>query len=277
MQLGSDLYDLAPSYGTTLARPTDPPPKNPLPTDAPGASTTFLAMPSDQAQILVTENNVAGHISLVPASSSSKTHIELVKHVGQQHVKHSRMKVLLDVVDPENAHVAQTSAKKRTTRGAGGGQNRSQRKKRDSSDEEDSRYTFDTDMPGRGSRAGANKVIETEYDEDDGFVVADTDEEDEGDEDEEGDDEAAYGSTKKSKKKAKSKKRKGTEELDEMEEMEKRIEASEREKKRAKRDKKEKSRRRDYDSDEEDEPAQPVEADAEGEEDMDMDMDEGSD
>lgn len=262
LQLGSDLYDLAPSYGTTLARPTDPPPKNPLPEKPPGANSTFLAIASVQDEVLMTENAIAGQVSLVPASSSSKTHIELVKHVGQQHVKHSRMKVMDDIVDPENTHVAAANAKKRTTRGAGGGGGaggRARKLKRDSSDDDDDpRYTFDTDNPSRGTRGG-QKGYEAEYDEDDGFVVADSDEDGEGelDEDEEdGDGNYGGGSSKKSSSKRKSnkaKKRKGSvESLDEMEEMERRIEASEREKKRARKNKKEKSRR-DYDTDEDDE------------------------
>ena len=277
MQLGSDLYDLAPSYGTTLSRKDDPPPKNPLPTDAPGADTTFLAAANDKSGIMMTENTIAGHLSLVPASSSSKTHIELVKHVGQQHVKHSRMKVLDDIVDPEKAFTVQLNKKKATNKrqGGGGGRGGGPRKKRGSSDEEedDPRYTFDTDLPGggRGVRGGP-KGYEAEYDEEDGFVVADSDDEDaiEDDQDEEGDD-AAYGSLKKSKK-SKGKKRKGeVEEMDEMEEADRKIEAIEREKKRAKREKR-KSRPR-YDTDEDDEPAAVVGgADADGEEDMEMDV-----
>jgi RNA polymerase-associated protein LEO1 len=231
MQLGSDLYDLAPSYGTTLSRPTDPQPKN-LPPNAPGTDTTFLVQANDTSGLMVTENTIAGHLSLVPASSSSKTHIELVRHVGQQHVKHSRMKVLDEIVDPEKAFVVQNTKKKATNRKpGGGGRGGGARKKADSSDDEDEdpRFTYDTDLPG--------------------------------------DDDAAYGSSKKAKKsKSKSKKRKGSEEMDEMEIAEKRIEAAEREKKRAKRDR---NRRRAYDTDEDEAEGQ---ADGDGEEDMEMDV-----
>lgn len=289
LQLGSDLYDLAPSYGATLARASDPPPKNPLPEKAPGANTTFLAYSSSSDEVLMTESTIAGQVSLVPASSSSKTHIELVKHVGQQHVKHSRMKVLEEVIDPEKAHAAaiggggkKKAGKRGTGGGGGGGSSRTRTRKRDSSEEEeDSRYTYDADGPRRGVRGGP-KGYEAEYDEDDGFVVADSDEDGEGEVEEEGADDGDYGgrSSKKSKSKSKAKKRKGgSEELDEMEEMERRIEASEREKKRARRDRKEKSRRRDYETDEDDEEDEPATAaqtdkDADGEEeDMDMDMD----
>lgn len=270
MQLGSDLYDLAPSYGTTLSRPSDPQPKN-LPSNAPGTETTFLAQANDAAGIMMTENTIAGHLSLVPASSSSKTHIELVRHVGQQHVKHSRMKVLDEIVDPEKAFMVQNTKKKVTNRkpGGGGGRAGGARKKADSSDDEDEdpRFTYDTDLP--GGRGRPPKQNEAEY-EDDGFVIADSDEEDEAEE-EEGDDDAAYGSSKKSKKsKSKSKKRKGSEgeEMDEMELAEKRIEAAEREKKRAKRDR---NRRRAYDTDES-EVAGEAGGDGDGEEDMEMDV-----
>ena len=264
MQLGSDLYDLAPSYGTTLSRPTDPQPKN-LPPNAPGTDTTFLVQANDTSGLMVTENTIAGHLSLVPASSSSKTHIELVRHVGQQHVKHSRMKVLDEIVDPEKAFVVQNTKKKATNRKPGtGGRGGGARKKADSSDDEDEdpRFTYDTDLP--GGRGRPPRPNEAEY-EDDGFVIADSDEEEE--DEEEGDDDAAYGSSKKSKKSnSKSKKRKGSEEMDEMEIAEKRIEAAEREKKRAKRDR---NRRRAYDTDEDEAEGQ---ADGDGEEDMEMDV-----
>lgn len=266
MQLGSDLYDLAPSYGTTLSRQSDPAPKN-LPPNAPGTDTTFLVHANDASGIMMTENTIAGHLSLVPASSSSKTHIELVRHVGQQHVKHSRMKVLDEIVDPEKAFVVQNTKKKATNkrpgagRGGGGG---GARKKADSSDDEveDPRFTYDTDLP--GGRGRPPKANEAEY-EDDGFVIADSDEEEE-EEEEEGEDDAAYGSKKSKSKKSKSKKRKGSEEMDEMELAEKRIEAAEREKKRAKRDR---NRRRAYDTDEDEAEG---EADGDGEEDMEMDV-----
>jgi RNA polymerase-associated protein LEO1 len=268
MQLGSDLYDLAPSYGTTLARPSDPAPKNPLPTNAPGTDTTFLVQANDESGMMMTENSVAGHLSLVPASSSSKTHIELVRHVGQQHVKHSRMKVLDEIVDPEKAFVVQNTKKKPAKRsgGGGGGRGGGARKKADSSDDEDDdpRFTYDTDLP--GGRGRPPRGTEAEY-EDDGFVIADSDDE-EAEEEEEGEDDAAYGSSKRSKsKKSKSKKRKGSEEMDEMEIAEKRIEAAEREKKRAKRDR---NRRRAYDTEEDE--AEGGEADGDGEEDMEMDV-----
>ena len=278
LQLGSDLFDVAPSYGATLARPSDleatgQQQSSKIPTSS-AASTTFICTPSQHERVLMSEAAIAGQLSLVPTSSTSKTHIELVKHVGQQHVKHSRMKILDDMKDPNfNELLAKASGRdtvkpnrpKSSARRTGGSSSRQQRH---------SRRHYDDDSDAErdvGTRRGGNA-----YEEDDGFVVADEDEEEEAEETEDEDD-AAWGSSRKSKSKSKSRKRKGSddddEDLDEMEEAERRIEQRERERKRAKKEKKKKSR--DYvDTDEEEDAEGEVEEPEEEEMDMDMESEE---
>jgi len=226
LQLGSDLFDVAPSHGATLARPSDPEPETTRgPSSQPEAptsnsSTTFICVAADTERVLITETAVAGQLSLVPTSMTSKTHLELAKHVGRQHVKHSRMKILDDMHDPAkmNELLLKASGVKPKARSSRTGER--SRKKRAVSDESDGRV--------QAEQPRSKRIDEGEYDEDDGFVVADSDNEGENT------DEAAYGATKKKGKKTKGKKRKGSEELDEMEEAERRIEERERERKRAK-------------------------------------------
>ncbi|WWC85983.1 uncharacterized protein L201_000854 [Kwoniella dendrophila CBS 6074] len=277
LQLGSDLFDVAPSHGASLSRPEDP--KPPLPagtTKQPEdivntvSSTTFLSVIAPTETVLVTERSIAGQLSLLPTSMDSKTHLELVKHVGQQHVKHSRMKMLEETQEDEeslqklllkaapnrefiniksekpksaNRKLGRTSSAGGGTgngRGSGlgrtsssGSVKRNKFKKSYYSDSSDDNSDADNQKQSRKLRdrsLGAGG----DYDEDDGFVVADSDEDDE------------YGSSSKKKSKNKSKKRKNKgysddeddeddgEELDEMEEAERRIEAKERERKKAK-------------------------------------------
>ncbi len=262
LQLGSDLFDVAPSQGATLARPSDPQPSTTRgPSHQPEApastsSTTFLCYAAITETILMTETAIAGQLSLVPTSMNSKTHLELAKHVGQQHVKHSRMKILDDAKDPAkyNELLLKASGHKPKAKSRTPGKSRA---KRAMSDESEEREFADRERDAPRSK----RVDEGEYDEDDGFVVADSDNEGENTDD------AAYGSSKKKGKKSRSKKRKGSEELDEMEEAEMRIEERERERKRAKKGDvgglKGKKGREYVDSEEED---------AEGEEDMEMDV-----
>jgi RNA polymerase-associated protein LEO1 len=290
LQLGSDLFDVAPSHGATLARPQDPTPKN-LAKENPTASTTFLAVIDPDNQVLVTERAIAGQLTLVPTSMTSKTHLELAKHVGQQHVKHSKMKILDDLKDQNQINelllkaagggtgtpvkVSRTRSK---TERAFGGRTKKKTTRGYSDDEED----YSSDEPrsrragagaGVGGRRGADRfgAEAGEYDEDDGFVVAD-------------DDDAAYGSKRKSGSgsksksggKKRSKRRKSEESLDEMEEAERRIEERERERKRAKKEKsggasgRSKKSREYLDTDEEDAEGEP-DLD-EGEEEMEMDV-----
>jgi RNA polymerase-associated protein LEO1 len=305
LQLGSDLFDVAPSHGATLARPQDPTPKN-LAKENPTASTTFLAVIDPDNQVLVTERAIAGQLTLVPTSMTSKTHLELAKHVGQQHVKHSKMKILDDLKDQNQINelllkaagggtgtpvkVSRTRSK---TERAFGGRTKKKTTRGYSDDEED----YSSDEPrsrragagaGVGGRRGADRfgAEAGEYDEDDGFVVADDDEDEEEEEEDEdeNDDDAAYGSKRKSGSgsksksggKKRSKRRKSEESLDEMEEAERRIEERERERKRAKKEKsggasgRSKKSREYLDTDEEDAEGEP-DLD-EGEEEMEMDV-----
>jgi RNA polymerase-associated protein LEO1 len=265
LQLGSDLFDVAPSYGTTLARPTDPQPKASAANDKPAPSSTFLVVSAKEEEVLMTERAVAGQLSIVPTSMTSKTHLELAKHVGQQHAKASKMKILGDDIrDPEQINKLLRQAagtnpvKVSRTRSKTERKTSSSRRKRGAWSSDEEGYESDEPRAGRKVERDAG-----EYDEDDGFVVADDDDEEE--EEKENSDDAAYGSKRKSGNKKKSKRRK-SESLDEMEEAERRIEAAERERKRAKKDKGggSGSKSRDYvDTDEED---------AEGEPDLDEDM-----
>ncbi|KAK4686953.1 RNA polymerase-associated protein LEO1, partial [Tremellales sp. Uapishka_1] len=294
MQLGSDLYDVAPSHGTTLARPEDPKPtgKNQqLEAPSTQSNTTFLCIPAPTEKVLVSEAALAGQLSLLPTSMNSKTHMELVKHVGQQHVKHSRMKILEDIQDPEKVNALLALA------GGGGNQKpaanksgkaRATPRKQVKAKTHDYDSESDRDDPspkrkGKGSRRTYDD--DEDEDDDDGFVVAD-DDDDEGVAVEEDSDDMAYGSSKKSKGKKgkKSKKRKDSESMDELEAMDKRMEERERERKRVKREKEaaaggggeggkskaKKSKEIIESEDEEDEDAEGE--DAEGEEDMDMDV-----
>lgn len=273
LQLGSDLFDLAPSYGTTLARPRDDaPPKN---EDQRGSTeTTFLCVTAPNEQVLVTEAAIAGQLSLVPTSMDSKTHRELVSHVGQQHVKHSRMKILDDIGDsdkvaellaraaPQRA-VTKPTTTTRTNRPRAAadslGGRRGGRFKRADTEESD----------GYGSRERRNaRDREREYDEDDGFVVADSDDSDSG---------AKGKSSKKGKRRARSV---DSDDMDAMELADRRIEEFERDRKRHKSGSSKSSKKRKattgYDTtDEEDaegEVAEEEEEDAEEEDEGDMDV-----
>ncbi|WVQ93688.1 hypothetical protein IAU59_000764 [Kwoniella sp. CBS 9459] len=317
LQLGNDLFDVAPSHGATLARPSDP--KPPVPAGKANevvpntvSATTFLSVIEPNEQVLVTERAIAGQLSLLPTSMDSKTHLELVKHVGQQHVKHSRMKMLEETADEEtlqklllknapNREMIKGKAAAANPRrsnlgggsgsglgrtgsglgGSGGSKGRRSFRKSYYSDSSEEDSGAESDRGGRSSQrtriAGRDRDRDAagDYDEDDGFVVADSDE-----------DEDAYGSSRKKSKKSSNKKRKTKytddeddedEELDEMEEAERRIEERERERKRAKKDSgaSSKKKSRDYvDSDDDDDVAPAGgDVDAEGEEEEDMDMD----
>ncbi|ORX35354.1 Leo1-like protein-domain-containing protein [Kockovaella imperatae] len=251
LQLGSNLFDVAASHGATLQRDEDIKDVKPSTTSQPEASTsqtnaTFLCVAVGSERVLMTEGPIAGQLSLVPTSMTSATHLELAKHVGQQHVKHSRMKILEDEVKPETLANLQREAAgksvvtklrvKRPTGSRGESSRRNQRGRRARSESS-------------GSERGFRR--EKDYEEDDGFVVADDDDEEEAEETEDEDD-AAWGSKKsKSKSSKRAKRRKGSESLDELEEADRRLEERERERKRAK---KAKAKSRDYvDSDEDDE------------------------
>ncbi|ORY24457.1 Leo1-like protein-domain-containing protein [Naematelia encephala] len=263
LQLGSDLFDVAASQGATLARPTDTAPETesqrlPLsqssaPAQPAGASsTTFLCVAAPTERVLVTETAIAGQLSLLPTSMTSKTYMELVKHVGQQHVKHARMKLLDEVSDPSKVNelllkASGISVPKPKSRASG--TRKAKRRNIDYDSASDGGYA--SNEP-RASRATKDRDA-GDYDEDDGFVVADTDEE-----------ESDGGQSRRKSKKGR--KRRGSDEsLDEMEEMERKIEAREREKKRARKEKggSAKKKSREYVSESEGE---------EEEEDMDMDV-----
>ncbi|WVQ74569.1 hypothetical protein IAR50_004170 [Cryptococcus sp. DSM 104548] len=280
LQLGDDLYDLAPSHGTTLSRPSDPIPptktREALP-PAQNTSTTFLCVGAAAERVLVTEKPIAGQLNLLPTSMQSKTYLELVKHVGAQHTKHSRMKMLEETQDEDALQElllrsapnreAIKGAKATTSKRAGaskgtGGKGKKARKIGYSDTESEAGYSGD-ERPKRGAEREA-----VEYEDDDGFVVDDSDSDD------------GYSSKKKGKGKSKSKgrKRKGgftdDEEEDEMEAAERRIEAREREKKRARKEKSGAGKKsRDYiENSDEEGAAEGAEEDGEGEEEMDMDV-----
>ncbi|WVO13298.1 hypothetical protein L204_100911 [Cryptococcus depauperatus] len=271
LQLGSDFFDVAPSHGATLVRPSDPQP-TPKQDIRPvqNSSTTFLAVGAAAERVLVTEGPIAGQLSLLPTSMQSKTYLELVKHVEQQHTKHSKMKMLEETQDEEALQAlllksapnreAIKDVKARTRRSYASRKTNSKRRKSKKVGYSDSESEAESSGDnGPKHRKGDKEMFD--YEDDDGFVVADSDEND-------------YGSKKKSKK---TKKRKGVtnneeESLDEMEEAERRIEEREREKKRARKDKIEtiKKSREYVDTDEGEETG---DQDAEGEEEMDIDMD----
>ena len=294
LQLGNDMFNVAASHGATLARPTDIKPSNQESSQPSSqsrsstSSTTFLCVAATGERVLVTETAIAGQLSLVPTSMTSKTHIELVKHVGQQHVKHSRMKILDDVHDAAKvnelllkAEGKDKTAKPRVKR-TGASQSSTRRPRRGFSDDSGSE---------RGYGSKRMPVGPGDYEEDDGFVVADEDEDEMEQEETEDEDDAAWGSSRNSKIKSKGKgkkkgggrKRKSSESLDEMEEADRRIERSERERKRAKRNQgsgasSSQAKSRDYvDTDDEDGGGNgDADRDAEGEVDegeQDMDMD----
>lgn len=276
LQLGEDLFDVKPSWGTTLARPEDPVPESDdVKAEGANPATTFLCVPSQHERVLVTETAIAGQLSLVPASSTSKTHIELVKHVGAQHVKHSRMKILDDVHDAAELEIFhkkslgpdfKPKAKKRTTTGTSGARRQS-RSRRDASEESGSERGYAGGVRARGSRAADWN------DSDDGFVVDDDDDESEA---QASDDEDEY-ETSRSKKKSKSRKRKGgdDEDVDEDDDddplarAERSIHREEKRRKRAKTQAKHVNR--DFSDEDEDEDAdgEPEEG---GEAEMDMDV-----
>ncbi|KJE03658.1 RNA polymerase-associated protein LEO1 [Cryptococcus gattii NT-10] len=273
LQLGDDFYDVAPSQSATLARPSDPQPV-PKRDDRPAvnSSTTFLCVGAAAERVLVTERPIAGQLSLLPTSMTSKTYLELVKHVGQQHTKHSKMKMLEETQDEEalqalllksapnrEAIKGVKSTVRRTSSKTGLGKGKKTRKIGYSDSESDAGFSADERRPRR--RPERESVV---YDDDDGFIVADSDEDD-------------YASKKK-KGKDKNKKRKGftddEESLDEMEEAERRIEERERERKRARKEKGGPSKKsREYVDTEDEEDEEAGDDDAEGEEEMDMDMD----
>lgn len=257
VQIGSEMFDLAPSYGTTLAREQDLAKAEDGKTAKSGsAETSYVCVAAPNEQVLVTETAIEGQLSLVPTSMDSKTHRELVKHVGSQHVKHSRMKILNDEADEDRLKELLARAgpqrpavtvKKSTRRApgqggvrAGGGFGRrgafGRATKR--ADSEESEGEFAEARPKGG------------YDEDDGFVVADSDESDDED----------Y-------RRKKKKSKRNHEDMDETELADARIEAREREKKRAKT-----KRSRAYSDDDSDEDAAGEAAEEEEEEDEDAEM-----
>ncbi|RXK38078.1 hypothetical protein M231_04637 [Tremella mesenterica] len=253
LQIGLEMFDVSPSHNT-LSRPSDPipPTTSTLPTSSKESTNTYILLIDGTNQLLVTQNILAGTLSLIPTSMTSKTHLEILGHVGQQHIKHSRMKILDDLEDlslvQELLQKASTSngkmkiIRKKSTGGERGRRFMKKSKRGGSSDEEE-------------------LGLEGEYEEDDGFVVADSDNDDDDDHDGDGDD-GNYGI--KRKKGGKGKKKKGKEDdLDMVEEADKRIEAAAKERRK---NKGVKSKEMVLDSDE----------DAEGEDepmDMDMDMD----
>lgn len=283
LQLGNDLFDLATSYGTTLARPQDPS-SSKAEQKSGSTETTFLCVEAGEERVLVTERAIAGQLSLVPTSMDSKTHRELVRHVGAQHTKHSRVKILNDLKDqdkvnelllragPQKQVVTKRPSRPRNSQGGPGGRNR-RPVKRGSEDEDD--YGYDSDDRRARRREAARDREMQDYDEDDGFVVADSDE-----------DSDAYGSSKKKKKKKSSKKRGySDDDLDETELADRRIEAAERAEREKKRPKtadaggsssKKKSKSKEYvtsdEEEEEDAEGEPEDEDADGDGDMDLDV-----
>lgn len=258
LQLGGEMFDVAPSQGSTLARPSDPKGKD-------GASKSgshennFVCYAAGGEQVLLAETALEGQLNIVPTSMDSKTHRELVKHVGQQHVKHSRIKVLEDETHGDRlkdllarAGPQRAAPVKKTTRRApsggvraGGGFGRrgafGRATKRADSEESEIEDTSNRRAAGGG------------YDEDDGFVVADSDDSDE-----------EYKNKKK-------KRRVDEEDMDATELAEARIEA--REKRERKRAKTKRSRAySDDEDDDEDAAGEPAE-DEEDEDDAEIEMD----
>jgi RNA polymerase-associated protein LEO1 len=273
LQLGSDVFDLAPSYGATLARKQDESEdKKGAATPSAGRETTFVCVTAPNEQVLVTETSIAGQLSIVPTSMDSKTHRELVKHVGSQHEKQSRMMILDDLADhkkvqelllraaPQRQVAPKPSSRRSGARSTGDefGSRRSRNFRRAASGDSEEEYE-------------TRRAREREYDEDDGFVVADSDEENE------------FKSKKRSKKSKKSSKRRHADyddtedededDLDAMELADRRIEEAERDRKRSKKDSKKKSK--DYLTSEEEDEDEPEDADRDDddEDDADGDMD----
>ncbi|KAL1411873.1 Paf1 complex component [Vanrija albida] len=278
LQLGNDLFDVASSFGTTLARPQDAS-SSKSDQKSGSAESTFLCVEAGAERVLVTERAIAGQLSLVPTSMDSKTHRELVRHVGAQHTKHSRVKILNDLQDqdkvnqllalagPQKQTVTKRPSRPRNSQGGPGGRNR-RPIKRGSEDEED--YGYGSDDRRAGRRESARDREMQDYDEDDGFVVADSD-----------DDSDAYGSSKK-KRKNKKKRQYSDDDLDETELADRRIEAAEKAERDKKRPKtaeaggsKKKGKSKEYitSDEEEEEDAEGEDEDGEGEGDGDMDLD----
>ncbi|BEI87549.1 uncharacterized protein CcaverHIS019_0102670 [Cutaneotrichosporon cavernicola] len=254
LQLGEDMYDVQTTWGTTVARESDNYERNEANSKG-SQETSFVCYAAAEEQVLVTETATEGQLNLVPTSMDSKTHREHVRLVGQQHTKHSRMRLLEDEAAPERlaellarAGPQKAAPVKKTRRAPGTGEPRNTfgrrsafgraTKRADSEESED-------DAGPRERRGGGG------YDEDDGFVVADSDEED-----------AEYG------KRKKNKRRNDDEEMDATELAEERIAA--REKRERKRAKTKKSRA--YSDDEDDEEDAAGEPDEEEDDEMEMDV-----
>ncbi|GMK59622.1 hypothetical protein CspeluHIS016_0802280 [Cutaneotrichosporon spelunceum] len=260
LQLGGDMYDIQTTWGTTVARESDKYERTEANSKG-SQETSFVCYAAAEEQVLVTETATEGQMNLVPTSMDSKTHREHVKIVGQQHVKHSRMRLLEDEAAPERlaellarAGPQKVAPVKKTRRAPGSGEPRSTpwrksvfgraTKRADSEESED-------DAGPRERRGGGG------YDEDDGFVVADSEDEDDD-----------YGRRKKSKR------RNEDEEMDPTDLAEARIEAREkRERKRAK-TKKSRAYSDDDEEDEEDAAGEPVEEEEDAEMEMDVESEE---
>ncbi|KAL7420170.1 Paf1 complex component [Cryptotrichosporon argae] len=262
MQLGADLFDVAPSHGATLARTG-------AADAAPSRGTTFVgAQVPTGTGLFAVEAAVTGALSLVPTSMDSKTHLELVRHVEQRHVKHSRMKMLDEGVDKTTynqmiakangvapaAKTARRPARRRAAPAGDRGRPRAAKRDTDSGSE-----GYVSDEPRRASGRDRDRDEQADYDEDDGFVVADSDSEDE---------RAAH------KRAGKRRKYDTDSDEDEMEAAERRIEEAERRAATASGGGggkgKKSAKSKDYVSSEDD--AEGEEDDAEGEEDADMDI-----
>ncbi len=253
LQLGQDMYDVQSTWGTTVARESDKYERNEANSKG-SQETSFVCYAAAEEQVLVAETAVEGQLNLVPTSMDSKTHREHVKLVGQQHTKHSRMRLLEDEAAGDRLQELLARAgpqkaapvKKSTRRAPGTGEPRNTFGRRSAF----GRATKRADSEESEEDAGPRNRAGGGYDEDDGFVVADSDEDDD------------YGGRKKSKR------RHDDDDMDATELAEARIAA--REKRERKRAKTKKSRA--YSDDEDDEEDAAGEPDDEDDAEMEMDV-----
>jgi RNA polymerase-associated protein LEO1 len=253
LQLGQDMYDVQSTWGTTVARESDKYERTEANSKG-SQETSFVCYAAAEEQVLVAETAVEGQLNLVPTSMDSKTHREHVKLVGQQHTKHSRMRLLEDEAAGDRLQELLARAgpqkaapvKKSTRRAPGTGEPRNTFGRRSAF----GRATKRADSEESEEDAGPRNRAGGGYDEDDGFVVADSDEDDD------------YGGRKKSKR------RHDDDDMDATELAEARIAA--REKRERKRAKTKKSRA--YSDDEDDEEDAAGEPDEEDDAEMEMDV-----
>ncbi|KAJ8515711.1 hypothetical protein ONZ45_g6884 [Pleurotus djamor] len=168
---------------------------------------TYLVAQHKRAQVLQAEAVITGYMSLRPTGMQSETHKMLVRAVGQKHNKVARLRLAPDPTrDPEREvqELMKQNAKKSKRKsenddglggGGGGGRKRRYPRKRGSpawsDDEDDLGHTYapsdeDEDDIGRSSQSRKGKSRHDDPEgkgdyQEDGFVVADEDDDSDGD------------------------------------------------------------------------------------------------